>query len=164
MLIQRQNNFMLAKDYPTDIVDAKRFLWQFRDIEPRNKLKIEEGLVSEGDCLLTGSQTYAAPLPINYDPDYFLSFFVVSNFPILVTVTRNPSTSSNYLYCYGTNSETEGQHFGHLTFQDKNITGVTFRNVVGANTAQIAWFMFQMPVLTETASWKDGVQTLGVIP
>lgn len=40
MLIERQNNFMLAKDYPVDIVDAKRFLWQFRDIEPRNKLKI----------------------------------------------------------------------------------------------------------------------------
>jgi len=164
MLVQRQFNFMLSKDYPVDIVDAKRFLWQMRDIEPRNKLVLEPGQVAQGSIFLTASQTYAAGLPVDYDPTKHLAFSCVSNLPILVTVTRSPSTSSNYLYCYGTDSDAEGLHLGQLNFQEKNITGITFRNVVGANIAQISWFMYQIPTLNAIASWKDGVQTLGVIP
>jgi hypothetical protein len=164
MLISRQINVMLAKNAPIDIVDAKKFIFQIRDVEPRNKLKIPEGLVCEGSVTLTGSETYVAQLPIDYDPASYLAVFCVASAPTLVTVTRNPTTSSNYIYVYGTNTEDEGVHPGCLSFQEKNITEITFRNVVGANDTQISWFMFQMPNLAAEGSWKDGVQTLGVIP
>jgi hypothetical protein len=155
---------MLFKDDPIDIVNAKTCLYQFRDIEPRNKLVLSPGLMAQGSIVLTASETYDAPLPIEYDTTKYLAFVCISNFPVLITVTRSPSTSSNYLYCFGTDSDNEGIHLGHLNFQETNVTGIQFRNVVSANSAAISWYMFQMPPLTSVDSWKDGVQTLGVIP
>lgn len=163
MLVQRQFNAMLFNGNPVDIVDGKKLIWQFRDIEPRNKLKIAHGLSADGSIILTASQTYEADLPQNYDSSKYLAFYCVSTSPILVTVTRNPSTSSNYLYIFATDSSSEGEHFGHLSFQEKNITGITFRNLVSMNLAEISWIMYEMPSLTSPDSWKDGVQTLGVV-
>lgn len=155
---------MLALDYPTSIVDAKSFEWQLRDVEPRNKLKIEDGLVTRGTFRLPASGSMVAPLPNLYDPTQYLGFYCVVAKKTLITVTRSPSTTSNYLYVYGTDSSTEGVHAGHLSFQEKNITGISIANGDSSATNLVTWFMFQMPNLALESSWKDGVQTLGVIP
>ena len=163
MLIERQLNFMLAKDDPIDIVDAKKFIWQIRDIEPRNKLKIAPGLMAQGSISLTGTEQYTAPLPVFYNPVRYLHFVCVASLPAVVTVTRSPTTGSNYFGVFGTNSYAEGEHPGHLTFQENGITQIIFRNVTPANVTQIDWFMFELPVLNLPDSWKDGVQTLGAL-
>jgi hypothetical protein len=164
MLIERQLNFMLARDYPQDIVDAKKFVWQIRDVEPRNKLKIAPGLMAQGFIFLEGLQSYVASLPIDYDSTQYLHFVCMASLPTTVTVTRSPTTGSNYFGVFGTNSTAEGAHPGQLCFQETGVTQIEFANVVSANRTEIAWFMFQMPPLQSQGSWKDGVQTLGVIP
>lgn len=163
MLVERQNNFMLAKDYPVDIVDAKKWAWMLRDIEPRNKLKIASGLYLSGSALLTGSQTDTLQLPEAYDGVSPLAFSLVASFPVLVQVTTNPSIVSAPIYVFGTNTTTEGEHYGHCCFQQTNVTAITVTNLVGANLAQIAWVMYQIPTLTSPNSWKDGSQTIGAV-
>jgi hypothetical protein len=163
MLIERQLNHILAQNAVTDIVDAKVMLWMSRDIEPRNKVKIGPGLMSQGTVSITSSQTVTIPLPPYYALTQRLAFYLMTTSPIKVTVTTSPSIGSQDIYVYGTNSTAEGSHLGHLSFQEIGVSSIAIKNLVGANTAEINWLAWQMPNLALPSSWKDGNQTTGTV-
>jgi hypothetical protein len=164
-LIQRQLNYILCKNYPASIVDATKFIWQFRDVEPRNKLKVDPGLYSSGISTCTNIVNFVIPLPKNYDPTKYLAFYATTNLPTFVEIV-SAVNGTRKAYVYGTDSTAEGEHFGTLAFQESGITSVTVKHDPSFvnSTVTIVWAMYQMPDLSLAASWKDGVQTLGVIP
>lgn len=158
-LLQRQVNFVLARGVKAAIADAVSSLWRFRDAEPRDKLVLQPGKWSGGSESVSGVGVFTLPFPTDYDPTNRLAVFLACDQPMKFNKFGSEGTVK------GTRGTDDGDHKGIVCFQEILTAPVTLTGTLGVGVlTHIDYFAFEIPDLSLPASWKDGMQTTGVVP
>lgn len=155
MLILRQldSSTLLGADALEDLTNDQR--QQIVDVNPRYIMQLAgDGKFSSDYTQVAGSgATFAVPLPQNYVTTNFLHVCLTSDQTVMVT-TAGANGNSNVMVYAGLNQ------VGVLT-QCGPITSLTITNP-GTTTANLEWFLFELPNILSVNGWRDGSISTGV--
>lgn len=129
---------------------------QIVDVNPRYILQLSgDGKFSSDYTQVAGSgATFAVPLPQKYVTTNNLHICLTSDQTIMVT-TAGANGASNVMVRAGTNQ------VGVLT-QCGPVTSITITNPQ-TTTANIEWFLFELPNVLSVDGWRDGSMSTGTI-
>jgi hypothetical protein len=128
---------------------------QITDVNPRYLLQLSgNGKFSSDYTQVAASGTFSIPLPQKYVTTNNLHMCLTSDKTIQIT-TAGANGTSDIMLRAGTNQ------IGVLT-QCGPVTSITITNS-SASTANIEWFLFELPNVAANAGWRDGSLATGVL-
>lgn len=162
MYIQRQIAAFLCEGQVTGIGDSpNKNLYRATDIPAKNILLIPSGQYSSGVFQVTSAGSYSLPTPLQYDGTSRLSMLIRVNNTAKIVYTGSQGTNTALIK--GTSGTTKGDHKGIFMVQDV-ISAITISSPAALGTdVTVEYFMFQLPDVTVSSSWRKGSQIIGYV-
>lgn len=128
---------------------------QFTDMPARCIMELAgDGKFSSDYTQVAASGSFALPLPQNYVTTNLLHIMLTSDQTVQVTITGGPATSNVMLRA--------GANQVGVLVQCGTVTGITVANT-SANTANLEWFLFELPNILVNAGWRDAALVTGLV-
>jgi hypothetical protein len=161
MYLRRQIAVRVCNDIVDSLAEGTVFTYSLSDVLPKYVLKLASGKVIQDYIDLDAGESFSLPLPANYDTDEKLCVTIRSNERIKVVVVDPDLGTSTHLVM-ASSGTTDGDHEGILMWQGR-VTSITVSVPATFDTAQIEFFMWEIPDLTIPASWRTGSQAIGYV-
>lgn len=158
--VQRQFAGWLAAGSDTDPVTyaPSSRVWDLRDGYPSNILKLADGQQCSAEIILGASASQALTLPYQYSSANRLCVVIKTTSTLLKVTTTVPVLGSSV---FSVKAGASSDELAFATFTSR-VSAITILNS-GATSSTTRVFMFEVPDLSDTDSWRDGYQTTGVV-
>lgn len=163
MFILRQIGAKLAFGQVSRLAAASRFPYRLQDVDPKYKLYVPDGKVlsQAGYLAASGSTSLALPESYSGSPGGRPLYVALKvNDKAKLTVVSPDHGTSNFLLM-ATNGSVSGAHDGVIIWAG-TVTSLTLTAASTATNLLFEAFMFELPDLTVSTSYRDGVRALGV--
>lgn len=156
MYIQRQIQAFLATGDAPAIAEATTFPWRQRDVRPSLVLVLAAGKQDSDAIRLNAGQSYALPLPSDYDTTRPLFCALkASSAAKVVTVSPAHATSTALI-------KAASGYPGILQWTGR-VTSITVSNPHATDATLVEYFLHELPDLTLAASFRGGFMAFGYV-
>lgn len=155
ILRQLDSSTLLGADANEALTNDQR--QQIVDVNPRYILALAgDGKFSSDYTQVAGSgATFSVPLPQNYVNTNFLHVCLTSDQTIMITIIGGISSSNKTMVFAGENQV-------GVFVQCGAMETLTITNP-GTVTANIEWFLFELPNILSVSGWRDGPLATGTL-
>lgn len=158
MNLLRQLNARLLEGEQTNVAGSRRIPFKLTDVSPSVVLKLGDGECIHDSYNFSTGTSFVVPLPVSYTSADQLQVFLQATKTCKVVIV-SPVEGTSTIILYGTDSSTDGDHFGVLSFTQR-ITSITITSA--QSNVQVNYSLFKLPDLSLAASFRDGSLTTGV--
>lgn len=146
------------KDY---LSEGKVFSYRLSDVDPKYVLKLANGKHIQNYISLDATESYALPLPPNYDTTQKLHCTIKATERCKVVVV-DPDLGTSTFILMASSGSTDGDHEGLLMWQGR-VTSITVSVPAAFDTALINYSIWEIPDTEDPDNWRIGVQATGVV-
>lgn len=155
MNILRQINLMLASGDLDEASMVQIPAWKGQDVQPKYILVVGSGDQTAGYASLDGSTSHTIPLPEGYSSANRLAVALKAYGQVRVTIA-SPAHANSVFTLNGSTT------VGAPVVYNGRVTSITV-TTPSSTDVKVAYFLFELPDLTDRDSFRGGVYNFGSI-
>ncbi len=163
IFVRRQYAAACGQGSHSTLPDCTIFPYRFTDVNPRNTLNLEDDKFTSDYTALTANTSFSIPVPDGYSSANKLGVILRATAITKVVIVDPSALGTSTFLIKATSGTTKGNHPGILAWSGR-VTSITVSVPSAFDTSLVQWFLYEIPDLTLASSWKNGYQTLGVVP